>query len=1135
MSLKDQLKDNFSSGSIQKGARYANGGRVNVDELSRDGLRGTVRGSRGVIYDVSLRSLGDGVWDAYCECPHFENGAFCKHLWAALLVAGDELQRKAGVSHEHPTLKHELDEGYEDEDYEELGVTWIEQTSGRQSPGQSDKYNQNNFSESSGVGIDASSWRQVLQLAPSKRALRTPANSLSHIQQQILYVLDISESLDRGTLVVELFCRSALKNGGWGKAKSAVLSRHDVIDMQDEDRQIFEILQGGALVDSYTSGAHRYSGLQIAAAVAPTIVPLLAATGRFGWVLGVEQGAADATPLLWDAGPAWKPRLYVDEEKKAKQWKVKGELYRSNSAGQDQTVSLAEPLLLLADGLVVFQDRIARLDPAHDFRWVSLLRRIDSVEVPFADRQHWLSSLFAVPEPIEVRWIEGLAPNCETAKPTGLLRIHPKADNSKRQAWQQTNHGYLYADLYFKYADHQLQPSDRSFGLYEPESDRLLKRDPAAEQALIDRLHDTCLRPRTKRYQDRDQPGQLELPEKRLAEVVTALAKEGWEVEAHGRTVRTAGKFQFSIASGVDWFELESNIDFGEVSTSLPALVAAAKNGEDFVKLDDGSQGMLPEDWLARFAPLAELAEVEGDRLRFQPSQALLLDVLLQEREEQVSLEVDRKFTTLRRQLKSFAGVKPAKPPRGFRGELRPYQQQGLGWLKFLQKFSLCGCLADDMGLGKTVQVLALLLGRRQRRLHKNEARLPSLVVAPKSVVCNWRLEAQRFTPTLTVLDYTGLDRIQHQDKLDQCDVVLTTYGTLRRDIDTLRQQPFDYAVLDEAQAIKNDKSVSAKACRLLDATHRLTMTGTPIENHFGELWSQFDFLNPGMLGRSNRFQQFAKSVYGDNDEPNPGVESLRRGLAPFILRRTKQEVLTDLPEKLEQTLHCELLPKDRKAYDNLRSHYRDILLKRVDQRGMNKSKMHVLEALLRLRQAACHPGLIDKKLVTRPSAKVDAIVEQLVELSAEGHKALVFSQFTSLLAIVKDRLDSQGIRYEYLDGRTRKRQDKVDRFQSDQSMTAFLISLKAGGTGLNLTAADYVFLLDPWWNPAVESQAIDRAHRIGQQRRVFAYRLIARDTVEEKVLELQKRKRKLADAVIAGNSSLLGDLSVDDLQLLLS
>ncbi|HKG22437.1 MAG TPA: DEAD/DEAH box helicase, partial [Blastocatellia bacterium] len=407
----------------------------------------------------------------------------------------------------------------------------------------------------------------------------------------------------------------------------------------------------------------------------------------------------------------------------------------------------------------------------------------------------------------------------------------------------------------------------------------------------------------------------------------------------------------------------------------------------------------------------------------------------------------------------------------------------------------------------------------------------PSLVVVPKSLVFNWKQEAARFAPGLRVLDHTGVERSKQTSHFANYDVVITTYGTLRRDAVQFKDTRFDYVVLDEAQAIKNASTESAKAARLLRGDHRLALSGTPIENHLGELWSMFEFLNPGLLGSASVFR--SGDAGRGADEQNLGL--LARGLRPFILRRTKEAVAKELPRKLEQTIYCEMEPRQRKLYDELRDHYRLALMGIVDSKGLNRSKIQILEALLRLRQAACHPGLIDRAKAGEPSAKLDVLVPQLCDVVNEGHKALIFSQFTSLLAIVRERLDRKGIEYEYLDGRTRDRRSRVERFQNDPDCPLFLVSLKAGGLGLNLTAAEYVFLLDPWWNPAVEAQAIDRAHRIGQTRQVFAYRLIARDTVEEKVLELQRTKRALADAIINADNSLIRSLSREDLELLLS
>ena len=657
---------------------------------------------------------------------------------------------------------------------------------------------------------------------------------------------------------------------------------------------------------------------------------------------------------------------------------------------------------------------------------------------------------------------------------------------------------------------------------YDAANRRLVRRDRVAEQAAIDRLHQLGFRYTWSHFESRQLLG---ISPDQFPRVVHTLVSEGWRVEAEGRPFRSAVGMRLEVSSGIDWFDLHGEVDFGDGrSAPFPQLLAAVARGEDVVVLDDGSVGLLPEEWLRRYATIAGFGTADGNAIRFGRSQAALLDALLA---AQPAITYDETFARLRSELHTFNGIQAVDPPASFQGTLREYQRDALGWFDFLRRFRFGGCLADDMGLGKTVMVLALLESRRQA--NPKGQRAASIVVVPRSLVFNWRDEAARFAPKLKVVDYTGT--LRDPSAIQRADLVLTTYGTLRRDAAALHAIEFDYAILDEAQAIKNATTASAKAARLLRARHRLALSGTPIENHLGELWSLFEFLNPGLLGSAKAFQR-ASSGRTRGDE---NLEWLSRAVRPFILRRTKEQVAPELPRRTEQTLQCELEGAQRRHYDELRAHYRETLLARIARDGVNRSKMQILEALLRLRQAACHSGLIDRARAHESSAKFDVLIPRLLEVIAEGHKALVFSQFTSLLALLRPRLAALGVTYEYLDGRTRDRAARVDRFQSDPACPLFLISLKAGGLGLNLTAAEYVFLLDPWWNPAVEAQAIDRAHRIGQSRHVFAYRLLARDTVEEKVAELQQTKRDLADAILSADGGLVRSLKAEDLEMLLS
>jgi SNF2 family DNA or RNA helicase len=576
------------------------------------------------------------------------------------------------------------------------------------------------------------------------------------------------------------------------------------------------------------------------------------------------------------------------------------------------------------------------------------------------------------------------------------------------------------------------------------------------------------------------------------------------------------------VRTEVDWFEVDGGVEFNGKVVGFPQLLTALRSGDGYVRLGDGSVGLLPEDWLKRHGLLLAAGEKAGHKLQFKPHQALILDMLLA---AQPQATVDAGFESLRAKWRAYEGLAPIDPPRGFQGELREYQRAGLGWLKYLREQQLGGVLADDMGLGKTVQALAHLEFRRQA------GGGPSLVVMPRSLLHNWKVEAERFVPKMKVLEHWGADRARDARSFDGMDLVLTTYGTLRADAPFLKSRKFDCVILDEAQSIKNAHSATAKAARLLSGEQRLALSGTPIENHLGELWSLMEFLNPGILGTASHFRGALEAREGAGPE---GRALLARALRPFILRRTKDQVATELPARTEQTVLVELDRAERTRYDELKLHYRKSLLSGAAG-PPSRTTFNVLEALLRLRQASCHPGLLDPAKRTQTSSKLEALLVHLREVVEEGRKALVFSQFTSFLGIVKSALDAESIPYAYLDGKTRDRAAAVEKFRTDPGCRLFLISLKAGGLGLNLTEAEVVFLLDPWWNPAVEAQAIDRTHRIGQKRPVFAYRLVSKDTVEEKVLELQRSKRELAEAILGEDSRRLGNLTREDLDLLLS
>jgi non-specific serine/threonine protein kinase len=715
------------------------------------------------------------------------------------------------------------------------------------------------------------------------------------------------------------------------------------------------------------------------------------------------------------------------------------------------------------------------------------------------------------------------------------IKTNEVTERPQPRLYLQDNQGLLEIWLKFGYGDFEVPYESRipaTSSEYDPDTATFTRvfRDPAAEKAAF-RLASTFGLKRVT-----GSPGLFNL--RARVDVVDFLMRYipkaiagGFEIYGEEniknvRVNRNRPVISFRISSGIDWFDLQGLVRYGDVEVSLKEIRRALKRRENFIKLADGSIGEIPEEWLERYKHLFGLGEETEHGLRFSDQQVTLLDQLLGESE---NLTVDDEFKRRSQRLLEFKGITSWPIPKNMTGELLPYQKAGLDWLHFLHEYRFGGCLADDMGLGKTVQVLAFL-----QSLRENEGSCTaSLVVVPRSLLVNWQREANKFTPGLRALEYHGQLREKDVANFDQYDLVLTTYGIVIKDIDLLRSYRFHYVILDESQAIKNPVSQSAKACRLLQAEHRLVMTGTPVENSTFELWSQFAFLNPGLLGNLEYF----KSQIGGPIERDGDVETaqlLRKMVYPFILRRTKEQVAPELPPRTEHIIYGEMEPAQRKLYIRTREAYRKSLLGLIEDQGVDNARMKILEGLLRLRQICIHPLLVDRTY-RGASAKFELLLETIENLLAERHKALIFSQFVETLKILRAELDRRKIRYTYLDGRTNDRQGQVDIFQNDPAYPLFLISLKAGGFGLNLTAADYVIHLDPWWNPAVEVQASDRAHRIGQDKPVFVYKYILRDSVEEKILQLQDRKRNLVEQLITTESHFFKTITPEDVKILFS
>ena len=571
-----------------------------------------------------------------------------------------------------------------------------------------------------------------------------------------------------------------------------------------------------------------------------------------------------------------------------------------------------------------------------------------------------------------------------------------------------------------------------------------------------------------------------------------------------------------------DWFGLKGMIEIDGEQVPLSSLLAAVKNGSCYVAIGKQKWVRIAQTFKDRLAQLADVVHPTRSGLEIDTTAAFVAGDLLG---SDALVKASKRWREVLKRLDETVELCP-DPPITLTAELRDYQLEGYRWLKRLATWGVGGCLADDMGLGKTVQTLALLIDRMEEG--------PSLVVAPTSVAFNWVRETDRFAPTLKPTLYRETDRDEVLSQLGEGDVLVVSYGLLQRDAEKLASVAWGTLVLDEAQKIKNSQTKTAQAVRGLDAKWRLSLTGTPVENHLGELWSMFRAISPGLLGSWERFRErFAEPIERKKDVSRR--HALARTVRPFILRRTKSEVLTELPQRTETQLTAELSPQERKLYDDARLSAIAKLAGSVAQGGSNGKgkpadpRFEVLAALTRLRQLACHPQLVDAAW-KESSAKLDLFLDVVEELREGKHRALVFSQFTQHLALLRKALDERGISYRYLDGSTpaKQRELEVDAFQRGDG-ELFLISLKAGGTGLNLTAADYVIHMDPWWNPAVEDQATDRAHRMGQTRPVTVYRLVAKDTIEEQILALHADKRNLVAGVLDGADQ-AGKLSTEEL-----
>ncbi|MEM9340029.1 MAG: DEAD/DEAH box helicase, partial [Bacteroidota bacterium] len=564
----------------------------------------------------------------------------------------------------------------------------------------------------------------------------------------------------------------------------------------------------------------------------------------------------------------------------------------------------------------------------------------------------------------------------------------------------------------------------------------------------------------------------------------------------------------------IDFLEGEATLDIEGQQMNLFDVISQY-NKNRYIPLNDGSHAIINEGYVRK---LERIFKKKKDNVQVSFFDLPLVEELLAEK------ELD---TTFQKSREIFEGFNSIAKSRGklpkINAELRDYQKQGYRWLNYLHETGLGGCLADDMGLGKTLQAITILSKIYPKEKH------PSLIIMPRSLLFNWESEVSKFNPELSVYRYYEANRDMEEAKKHH--LILTTYALVRNDIEKFKDQNFHYIILDESQNIKNIASQSHKAVMLLQSKHRLALSGTPIENNLGELYALFHFLNPSMFGTAQSFNNhYATPIQKDNNEKV--ITELRKKIYPFILRRLKKNVLKELPNKTEQVLYVEMSEPQRKFYEQRRQFYQDAIKTQIATKGVQQSQFFIFQALTELRQIACTPEARTEGKIVSP--KRELLIEQVIHAIANGHKVLIFANFLNAIELIGEQLDSEGVDYVSMTGSTRDRQRLVERFQEDDECKAFLMTLKTGGLGLNLTAADMIFIFDPWWNKSAENQAIDRAHRMGQTKKVICYKLIAQDTIEEKILLLQNRKSELFDSVISSDTSSVKSLSEEDIDFIL-
>lgn len=928
---------------------------------------------------------------------------------------------------------------------------------------------------------------------------RASATTTAARGEALIYLLDRDTN---GQLTVTLQRARLRRRGGYGRLLPfAGVRRAPEGMLTAADRRLLRLLPE--------------TGCPVAPDDAHFLLQALAATHRAHWQRAEAPAIHESSAI--DGGFSWQSladgsqRLTVDAGAQRIALTAHPPIWLASETGAFGVIDTGIPAALVA------QLQAGPVIPPEEVPAVAEALNGDSLPIP-------------VPEAPRRRRIDNI-------RPTPVLRL--------------TRLEEAVAELHFDYADHRVNAETSGQWLSVFVAGEILdyRRDTAAESRARQRLIKAGLHATGTMAEGRLVPDHTRDWRKFVVETVPALEAEGWRVTVErGFPWRLVTPDQWQAQTRAQsrqpgWFGFGLSIEVdGEWHPVMPLLLALIRDNPEamasrhldaidpdsslLVDLGDGRLVPFPARRLIPLLKgLTELydptTQLHDGQLVLPTSRANVLDDLAQAQDHTLQWQDEADLRRLGRALnRDDPAAEPSVTPPGLEGELRPYQREGVGWLQRLAQLGLGGVLADDMGLGKTLQVISHVLIEKA----SGRARTPSLVVVPTSLLFNWQREAERFAPGLRVLRLHGPQRHADYAHLADQDLVLTTYSLVVRDIERLQAQPWHLLVLDEAQAVKNPRAQAARAVRTLSAAQRLSLTGTPLENHLGELWSQFDFIAPGLLGTAASFKRMYRRPIEDEGDDSR-LAALRTRVAPFLLRRTKGAIAEELPAKTEIPVYAELSGDQRELYEQLRLGQEPRVRAALARPDQPQSRVQILDALLKLREVCCDPRLVrDAPQTALGSAKLDRLLSLIDDLRQSDRRILVFSQFTRMLALIGSALQARGMDYALLTGETRDREAPVALFQAGE-VPIFLISLKAGGTGLNLTAADSVIHYDPWWNPAVTRQATDRAHRIGQDQPVFVYHLLTRDTVEDRIMAMQRDKADLGERLLGeGDTTRAGD-----------